>query len=64
MPGIALLVIILLVLVFGGLIFAYITGRLNERRRERVGDKDLGVEESIDRPVHRRVANEEQPRLQ
>jgi hypothetical protein len=66
MPGIALLVIVLIVLVFGGLIFARISRVLNERRRAQPGDKDLLADDggSGERPVHRHVSNENQPRFQ
>jgi hypothetical protein len=62
MPGLALLLIILVALLFGGAIFAVVTGKLNERRRGRAGDKDLGVEDAADvRPEHHAVATEIQP---
>ncbi len=66
MPGIALLVIVLIVLLFGGVIFARISRSLNERRRDQPGDRDLLADEdgSGGRPVHRHVSNENQPRLQ
>ncbi len=66
MPGIALLVILLIVLLFGGVIFARISRSLNERRRAQPGDQDLLVDEDGrgGRPVHRHVSNENEPRFQ
>jgi hypothetical protein len=65
MPGIDLLVIVFIVLVFGGVIFARVSRTLNERRRAQPGDKDLLAEdETGERPVHLRVSNENQPRFQ
>jgi hypothetical protein len=64
MPGIALLFIILIVLILGAVFFGRLTRSLNQRRRRRPGDKDLGEETGGEPPLHRRVTNEEQPRFQ
>jgi hypothetical protein len=63
MAGIDLLVIVVIVFAIGGVIFGRTTGKLNERRRQRPGDKDLGTEDGgAQRPTHLRVTNEEQAR--
>jgi hypothetical protein len=66
MTGIELLVIVLVVFGLGGATLAKTIGGLNKRRRERVGDKDLGVDDARyepgkdGRPMHRHVTNDEQ----
>ncbi len=65
MPGIDLLVIVFIVLVFGGVIFARVSRALNQRRRAQPGDRNLLDEDaSGERPVHVRVSNENQPRFE